>query len=173
LRIAPTFKAICEELEKAGGLLAIAEQGMPPGEEVAQVWYVRGLMRAMVAAAQDLVLLVRNDRYQNVICLCRVGFESRINLGAAIRVRDFAAQKLLGDTLENCRALEELLKQDPGDVRPAAELKNQEELLRTNRANWGPVKERCWKYKEAAHEAGLDDEYRDHYPLLSRGAHNR
>jgi hypothetical protein len=75
------LSSFCDELERAAELLAMAEKGMPPGEEVAQVWYLRGLMRAMVAAAQDLVLLVRHDRYQNVLLLCRVGFESRINAG--------------------------------------------------------------------------------------------
>src|ERR1043166_711413 len=105
----PGFKEavvrVCEELETAAGLLTITERGIPDDPSIAQLWYLRELMKAMAGAAQDLALLVRHERYQNGAPVCRVGFEARINLGAACRVRDFAAQKLLGDTQESCRTL--------------------------------------------------------------------
>lgn len=140
--------------------------------EIRVQWYLRTQIGAIVSVALDVVLLLQHGRQENILVLCRIGFESRIRFEAAIRVKEFAVQKLLSETAGNCHELERLITQFPSDPDLARQLDQQRKILERMRADWSEVKERGWTLKEAADAAGLTDDYKDHYALLSRGAHN-
>jgi hypothetical protein len=115
---------------------------------------------------------VINHHLDNVVGLCRVAFESRINLYAAMRVPHFAAQKLLGQAQGNVREFEVIAKGAPSNDVFQQALADHRRLVQQMREDYAGVAERSWNFKEATVAAGLLDDYNDHYSLLSKAAHN-
>ena|ERR1700722_1385853 len=75
-----------EALKRAAESLQLALDGIPSVGEIAQLTYVRQQAQSVASVAQDVYLLVNHQRFQNVVGLCRIGFESRIHAYAAMRV---------------------------------------------------------------------------------------
>src|SRR5437867_2742765 len=98
-------------LERAAHFLRVALDGIPDdANEVAQLIYVKQQAGSVLSVALDVHLLIEKQRFQNIVGLCRIAFESRIHLYAAMRVRDFAAQKYLAQMRGHVDELEELIK---------------------------------------------------------------
>ncbi|HXP59174.1 MAG TPA: DUF5677 domain-containing protein [Dongiaceae bacterium] len=157
----------------AGERLLLAVQGVPScADKDARLLYVREQARSVAAVALDIHVLLTNNRLQNIVGLCRVAFESRINLCAAMRVPDFAAQKFIAQAQSNLRELEEVANgaRNPQIFRQAFE--HHRQLLQEMRQSYCGVKERAWKIKEAAEAAGLLDDHNEYYSMLSKAAHN-
>jgi hypothetical protein len=161
-----------DALVRAADCVFLAQDGIPPANDVAQLVYVRQQAISVASVAQDVHLLLKHQRYQNVVGLCRIGFESRIHLFAAMRIPDFAAQKYLAQTKGNVDQLEELINDGVKSPDIQQELVNQKRLLDQMRQDFGGIKERKWKICEAAEAAGLKPDYEAHYSQLSKAAHN-
>lgn len=159
-------------LKRAGESLQLALNGVPPEDDVAQLAYVRQQAQSVASVALDVHLLVNHQRFQNVVGLCRIGFESRIHVYAAMKVPDFAAQKYLAQAKGNVDEAEELVANGSHSPAFKQELENQRRLLDQMRKDFGGVRERKWKICEAADAAGLKADYENHYSLLSKAAHN-
>jgi tetratricopeptide (TPR) repeat protein len=171
--LAALISEACGALLKAGECLLQAVDAVPAkASRFAQLYYVRDQARCVATVAIDVHLLVVNHRLDNVVGLCRVAFESRINLYAAMRVPHFAAQKLLGQAQGNVREFEEVAKGAPSNEVFQQALADHRRLLQQMREDYAGVAERTWKIKEAARDAGLLDDYNDHYSILSKAAHN-
>ena len=171
--LAALINQVCDTILKAGECLLLAVDGVPAkAGQFAQLYYIREQARCVATVAMDVHLLVINHRLDNVLGLCRVAFESRINLYAAMRVPHFAAQKLLGQAQGNVREFEEVAKSAPSNEVFQQALADHRRLLQQMREDYAGVTERTWKIKEAARDAGLLDDYNDHYSLLSKAAHN-
>jgi hypothetical protein len=159
-------------LKRAGEALQLALAGIPPIDDVAQLSYVRQQAQSVASVALDVHLLLSHERYQNVVGLCRIAFESRIHAYAAMRVPDFAAQKYLAQAKANVDEAEELVRRGVHSPEFTGELEAQRRLLANMRRDFGGISERKWKISEAADVAGLKDDYAKHYSLLSKAAHN-
>lgn len=159
-------------LKRAAESLKLALDGIPPVEDVAQLAYVRRQAQSVISVAHDVHLLVSHQRFQNVVGLCRIGFESRIHIYAAMRVPDFAAQKYLAQAKGNVDEAEEITKSGFHSATFQKELEEQRRLLSQMRQDFGGVRERKWKICEAAKAGGLMADYEAHYSLLSKAAHN-
>ena len=77
-----------------------------------------------------------------MVGLCRIGFESRIHVYAAMRVPEFAAQKYLAQAKANVEETEELIKSGLHSALFQKELEHQRRLLNQMRQDFGGVRER-------------------------------
>jgi len=167
------IREACDALREAAECLLRAVDGIPAkADEVAQTYYIRQQARSIAAVAADVHLLITNSRLQNVVGLCRVAFESRIGIYAAMRVPDFAAQKLLAQAQGNVRELEEVAQDAANQEVFQQALAHHRRFLQQVRQDYAGVTERTWKIREAAEAAGLQDGYNEHYSMLSKAAHN-
>ena len=160
-----------EALKRAAEYLLLAEDGIPPVNDMTLV-YVRQQAHSVASVALDVQLLVSHQRFQNVAGLCRIGFESRIHLYAAMRVPEFAPQKYLAQAKGNVDELEELIRDGVNSPDFQQGLEKQRRLLNEMRQDYGGIRERKWKICEAADAGGLMADYEEHYSLLSKAAHN-
>jgi len=171
--LAALISQVCDTILEAGDCLLQAVDGVPAkAGQFAQLYYIREQARCVATVAMDVHLLVINHRLDNLVGLCRVAFESRISLYAAMRAPHFAAQKLLGQAQGNVREFEEVAKGAPGNEVFQQALADHRRLLQQMREDYAGVAERTWKIKEAARDAGLLDDYNDYYSILSKAAHN-
>jgi hypothetical protein len=164
---------VCSALKQAADSLQVAIEGMPAdGEGSVQQFFAREQARSVASVAADVGLLVSHRHFQNVTGLCRVAFESRIQLYAAMRVPEFASQKFLAQFSESTTVLEEMAS--AGDSSPAVqeELNHHRRLLKHWRETLRVPKERTWKIKEAAEAAGLLPDFQQFYSTLSKAAHS-
>src|SRR5262245_29920359 len=92
------YKSLLREgagaLKSAGELLTSAVENVPVADDF-QRSYIQQQAASVASVALDVCLLVSNQRFQNVVGLCRIGFESRTSIYAAMRIPEFAAQKYL------------------------------------------------------------------------------
>jgi hypothetical protein len=161
-----------ECLKRAGEALNLAVEGMPPAGDF-QNNYIRQQATSVASVALDVNLLVNHGRFENVVGLCRIGFESRINLYAAMRVPEFAAQKYLAGAKGHVEELEELAKENAASPLFRRELENHKRLLDDLRRDLGGIEEKPWcKFKEVVKAAGLMPDYEAHYPTMSKAVHN-
>ncbi len=159
-------------LPGAAECLQQAIEGMPPSERIAQEDYMRLQAQSIADVARDVHLLLEHEQTQNVLGLCRIAFEARINLHAAMYVSEFAAQRYLGQAKGAVDELEELLKEGV-KLRGLQDMAERaRRLLAGLRADFQGVRERGWKVREAAVAAGLEADYDENYSLLSKAAHN-
>lgn len=159
-------------LKGAGDALANAIDAIPAVSDF-QKSYVKQQALSVASVAFDVHLLVANAQYMNVLGLCRIGFESRINLYAAMRVPEFAAQKYLAGIKGHIEELEEMIKN--GAVEPTfqRELASYRHLLAEMRHDFGGMKEKpWWKLQDVVKAANLVKEYEEHYSMLSKAVHN-
>jgi hypothetical protein len=156
-------------LERAAESLKFALEGMRRLGGVSRQTYLMQQAESVAAVAFDVCLLVNNRRFQNVVGLCRIGFESRIHVFAAMRVPEFAAQKYIAQIEGN---IKELSRPGLGSGNIKTELERQKLLLDQMREDFGYAPERKWNLYEAARDAGLKADYEEHYSLLSKAAHN-
>ena len=117
-----------EALNRAGEALNMAIEGMPPAGDF-QHTYIYQQAMSVASVALDVHLLVSHQRFQNVVGLCRIGFELRISIYAAMRVPEFAVQKYLAGVKSHVEQLEEMIKS--GSTLPSFqnELESQRRLL--------------------------------------------
>lgn len=161
-----------ECLKRAGESLNLAVEGMPPTGDI-QTNYIRQQAVSVASVVQDVNLLVSHGRFENVVGLCRIGFESRINLYAAMRVPEFAAQKYLAGAKGHVEELEEMIRDGGTSALFQRELKKHKNLLADMRRDLGGIEEKPWcKFKEVVKAAGLMRDYEAHYPTMSKAVHN-
>jgi hypothetical protein len=160
-----------ECLKRAGEALNLAVEGMQSGSY--RQTYLRQQATSVASVALDVNLLVSHGRFENVVGLCRIGFESRINLYAAMRVPEFVAQKWLAGAKGNVEELEEMVKDEPTSPLFQRELENYRKLLEDMRRDFTGIEEKPWcKFKDVVKAAGLMREYEAHYPTMSKAVHN-
>jgi hypothetical protein len=161
-----------ECLNRAGEALNLAVEGMPPTGDF-QRKYIRQQAASVASVVLDVNLLVSHEHFENVVGLCRIGFESRINLYAAMQVPEFAAQKFLAGVKGNIEELEEMIKGGAATPLSQRELVNHKKLLADMRCDLGGIEEKPWcKFKEVVKASGLTREYEAHYPTMSKAVHN-
>ncbi len=166
------FAEANQSLKRAGEALNLAVEGMPPLGDF-QTSYIRQQAVSVASVALDVNLLVSHGRFENVVGLCRIGFESRINLVAAMRLPEFAAQKYLAGAKGNVEQLEELVKENASSSLFRRELENHKKLLENLRQDLAGIEEKSWrKFKDVVKAAGLMKDYEAHYPTMSKAVHN-
>ena len=162
-----------DALKRSAEFLQLALDGVPPVERAyLRQYYLVQQAKSVASVAQDVHLLVKHERFQNVVGLCRLGFESRIHVYAAMKVPDFAAQKYLAQAKGNVQNAEEIVAGGFKSAEFKQELENQRNMVEQMRRDFSGVRERQWKISEAAVAAGLKADYDQHYDLLSKAAHN-
>ena len=160
------FEALLAEtnecLKRAGEALTLGVEGMQSGGY--RQTYLQQQATSVASVALDVNLLVSHGRFENVVGLCRIGFESRINLYAAMRVPEFVAQKYLAGAKGNVEQLEEMVKDEPTSPLFQRELENHKNLLEDMRRDFKGIEEKPWcKFKDVVKAAGLMREYEAHY----------
>jgi hypothetical protein len=159
-------------LKLAGEALNLAVEGMPPAGDM-QTDYIRQQATSVASVVLDVNLLVSHGRFENVVGLCRIGFESRINLVAAMRVPEFAAQKYLAGAKGHVEELEEMTKDGKASQYFQTELENHRQLLKDLRRDLAGIAEKPWrKFEDVVKAAGLMKDYEAHYPTMSKAVHN-
>jgi hypothetical protein len=159
-------------LKEAGEALNLAVEGMSSAGSFRQI-YIHQQAMSVASVALDVHLLVSHQRFQNVVGLCRIGFESRISVYAAMRVPEFAAQKYLATAKGHAEKLEELIKDGATEPHFQSELDHYQRLLADMRLELGGVEEKNWRqFKDVAKSAGLLKDYEAHYATLSMATHN-
>ena len=160
------------KLQRAGEFLQLAVDGIPPVSD-AQMVYTKRQAESVANVALDVHLLVSHQRFQNVVGLCRIGFESRISMCAALRVPEFAAQKLLAGVEGHVGELEDLIKSGVKSPSFHQALEKHRQLLNQMRNDFGEIQARkWWPFSEVAKAANLLADYEEHYSTLSKAAHN-
>jgi hypothetical protein len=160
-----------ESLKRAGEALNLAVEGMQSSRY--RQTYLQQQAASVASVALDVNLLVSHGRFDNVVGFCRIGFESRINLYAAMRVPEFVAQKYLAGAKGNVEELEEMVKNEPTSPHLQRELENHRKLLEEMRRDFNGIREKPWcKFKEVVKAADLMNDYEAHYPTMSKGVHN-
>jgi len=161
-----------QALKLAGESLNLAVEGMPLFPDF-QSQYIRQQALSVASVALDVHLLVDHERFQNVVGLCRIGFESRISIYAAMRVPDFAAQKYLAGAKGHVEELEELIRSGANSPSFQRELEHHRRLLEEMLRDMSGIQEKSWwKFQEVARAAGLMADYEAHYSMLSKATHN-
>jgi hypothetical protein len=165
------FAEANQSLKRAGETLNLAVEGMQSGGY--RHTYLQQQAASVASVALDVNLLVSHGQFENVVGLCRIGFESRINLYAAMRVQEFVAQKWLAGAKGNVEQLEEMVKDEPTSPLFQSELENHKNLLEDMRRDFKGIEEKPWcKFKDVVKAAGLMREYEAHYPTMSKAVHN-
>jgi hypothetical protein len=161
-----------EALKRAGEALNLAVEGMPPANDF-QRNYIRQQAASIASVTLDVNLLVSHGRFENVVGLCRIGFESRINLYAAMRVPEFAAQKHLAGAKGHVEELEEIIRDGATSPLFQKALQEHRQLLDDMRRDLGGIQEKTWcKFREVVKAADLMRDYEAHYPTMSKAVHN-
>jgi hypothetical protein len=161
-----------EALKRAGEALNLAVEGMPPANDF-QRNYIRQQAASIASVTLDVNLLVSHGRFENVVGLCRIGFESRINLYAAMRVPEFAAQKHLAGAKGHVEELEEIIQDGATSPLFQKALQEHRQLLDDMRRDLGGIQEKTWcKFREVVKAADLMRDYEAHYPTMSKAVHN-
>lgn len=160
-----------EVLTRAADALNVAISGMPAPNGF-QALYLRQQALSVASVALDVELLVTHRRNENVIGLCRIAFEARINLCAAIKLPEFAVQKYMAGAKGHVEELEELVKTGRNSDVFVEELKHHQQLLKDLRQDCPGMKEKAWwKFDEVAKAAGMMADYEAHYSTLSKATH--
>ena len=158
------LKLAAESLESA--VTGMEGVGLSP-----ELTYIPLQAKSVASVAMDVHLLIGLRRFQNILALSRIGFESRIQFDAALKIPDFVAQKYLTQFKGNIKELEELIEWGVKieDVREMLE-SNKRSLEEMRKAFVG-VPERQWTFYEAAKASGLELDHKQFYSLLSKAAH--
>ena len=161
-----------EVLKRVGEALNLAVEGMPAGGGF-QLNYIRQQATSVASVALDASFLVGHGRFENIVGLCRIGFESRINLYAAMRVPEFAAQKYLAGARGHVKELEKMIKDGAASPQFQSELENHRKLLADMRHDMAGIEEKSWfNFTDVVKAAGLTRDYEAHYSTMSKAVHN-
>jgi hypothetical protein len=116
---------------------------------------------------------VGHGRFENIVGLCRIGFESRINLYAAMRVPEFAAQKYLAGAKGHVKELEKMIKAGATSPLFQSALENHKKFLDEMRRDMAGIEEKSWfDFTDVVKAAGLMRDYEAHYSTMSKAVHN-
>jgi uncharacterized protein DUF5677 len=160
-----------EDVKGAGEMLNTAIEGMFAGS-FRQNYIIQQAL-SVASVALDVYLLVDRGRYYNVVGLCRIAFESRVSIYAAMRIPEFVAQKSLATAKGNVEELEELVKTGATDPIFQSELERHKRLLNEMRWDFVGIQEKTWwKFEHVAKAADLMSDYLERYSFLSKATHN-